>query len=66
MSLVPPQLPLSQCRVLAELQLMPGEESMKVLGHRQTQCGASWPLGASAGSSSSGLAVFRWGRCMEI
>lgn len=34
MSLVPPQLPLSQRQALAELQLRSGEESVRVLGHR--------------------------------
>lgn len=34
MSLVPPQLPLSQRRVLAVLQLRSGEESVRVLGQR--------------------------------
>lgn len=53
MSLVPPQLPLSQCRVLAELQPRSGEESMRVLGCHQLLRGASWSLGAPVGSSSS-------------
>ena len=65
MSLVPPQFSLSQRPVLAELQLMSGEESVRVLGHRQTRRRASWLLGAPVGSSSSVLAVFNWSSCME-